>query len=250
MKNEYAEWVVVWYSNVPASKKPMENPSQQQEGEKAFLAAYDEFGDAIFRFLTMKISDREIARDLTQETFTRAWDFCVQGGEIREWRPFRSEFGDAIFRFLTMKISDREIARDLTQETFTRAWDFCVQGGEIREWRPFLYRTAYNLVVDTYRKKRAVSLDALIDDQGFAVSDDSAHEKRTIVRAEMSRVRKGIDQLDETYRDIVLMRYTEDLPPKDIARITGLSENVVSVRLHRGVEKLRTILGPDKKQHL
>ena len=177
----------------------MENPSQQQEGEKAFLAAYDEFGDAIFRFLTMKISDREIARDLTQETFTRAWDFCVQGGEIREWRPF-------------------------------------------------LYRTAYNLVVDTYRKKRAVSLDALIDDQGFAVSDDSAHEKRTIVRAEMSRVRKGIDQLDETYRDIVLMRYTEDLPPKDIARITGLSENVVSVRLHRGVEKLRTILGPDKKQ--
>ncbi|OGG52478.1 hypothetical protein A2851_05580 [Candidatus Kaiserbacteria bacterium RIFCSPHIGHO2_01_FULL_53_29] len=199
MKNEYAEWVVVWYSNVPASKKPMENPSQQQEGEKAFLAAYDEFGDAIFRFLTMKISDREIARDLTQETFTRAWDFCVQGGEIREWRPF-------------------------------------------------LYRTAYNLVVDTYRKKRAVSLDALIDDQGFAVSDDSAHEKRTIVRAEMSRVRKGIDQLDETYRDIVLMRYTEDLPPKDIARITGLSENVVSVRLHRGVEKLRTILGPDKKQ--
>ncbi|OGG92390.1 hypothetical protein A3H16_04045 [Candidatus Kaiserbacteria bacterium RIFCSPLOWO2_12_FULL_53_8] len=199
MKNEYAEWVVVWYSNVPASKKPMENPSQQQEGEKAFLAAYDEFGDAIFRFLTMKISDREIARDLTQETFTRAWDFCVQGGEIREWRPF-------------------------------------------------LYRTAYNLVVDTYRKKRAVSLDAMIDDQGFAVSDDSAHEKRTIVRAEMSRVRKGIDQLDETYRDIVLMRYTEDLPPKDIARITGLSENVVSVRLHRGVEKLRTILGPDKKQ--
>ena len=199
MKNEYAEWVVVWYSNVPASKKPMENPSQQQEGEKAFLAAYDEFGDAIFRFLTMKISDREIARDLTQETLTRAWDFCVQGGEIREWRPF-------------------------------------------------LYRTAYNLVVDTYRKKRAVSLDALIDDQGFAVSDDSAHEKRTIVRAEMSRVRKGIDQLDEQYRDIVLMRYTEDLPPKDIARITGLSENVVSVRLHRGVEKLRTILGPDKKQ--
>ena len=183
-----------------ARKKLMKNTSQQEE-EKEFLAAYDEHSSSLFRFLTMKIADREVARDLTQETFTRAWDF----------RP---------------------------------------NGGGIREWKPFLFRTAYNLVVDVYRKKRAVSLDHLVDDQGFAVSDDSADEKRTVARAEMSRVRKGIDQLDETYRDIILLRYTEDLPPKEIARITGLSENVVSVRIHRGIEKLKVILGPDAKQHL
>lgn len=178
----------------------MANPSQQ-EAEKAFLAAYDAYGDAIFRFIAMKISDREVARDLTQETFTRAWDFCVEGGEVREWKPF-------------------------------------------------LYRTAYNLVVDTYRKKKAVSLDALMEDDGFAVTDESASagEKATIMRAEMSRVRKAIDELDETYRDVVLFRFVEDLPPKDIARITGLTENVVSVRIHRGVEKLRILLGPEKNR--
>ena len=183
-----------------ARKKLMKNTSQQEE-EKEFLAAYDEHSSSLFRFLTMKIADREVARDLTQETFTRAWDFRQNGGVIREWKPF-------------------------------------------------LFRTAYNLVVDVYRKKRAVSLDHLVDDQGFAVSDDSADEKRTVARAEMSRVRKGIDQLDETYRDIILLRYTEDLPPKEIARITGLSENVVSVRIHRGIEKLKVILGPNAKQHL
>jgi len=180
------------------SKKLMENTSQQQEEEKEFLAAYDEHSASLFRFLTMKIADREVARDLTQETFTRAWDFR-QGG------------------------------------------------GVIRDWKPFLFRTAYNLVVDVYRKKRSVSLDHLVDDQGFSVSDDNADEKRTVANAEMSRVRKGIDQLDETYRDIILLRYTEDLPPKEIARITGLSENVVSVRIHRGIEKLKVILGPDQK---
>ena len=187
-------------SSRATSKKLMKNTSQQEE-EKEFLAAYDEHSSSLFRFLTMKIADREVARDLTQETFTRAWDFRQNGGVIREWKPF-------------------------------------------------LFRTAYNLVVDVYRKKRAVSLDHLVDDQGFAVSDDSADEKRTVARAEMSRVRKGIDQLDETYRDIILLRYTEDLPPKEIARITGLSENVVSVRIHRGIEKLKVILGPDAKQHL
>ncbi len=177
----------------------MGNPSEQREGERAFLAAYDEFGDAIFRFLTMKIADREVARDLTQETFTRAWDFCVEGGEIREWRPF-------------------------------------------------LYRTAYNLVVDTYRKKKAVSLDALVDDEGFSVTDDSVGEKQTVQHAEMTRVRAAIDELDDTYRDIMILRYVDDLPPKMIAEATGLSENVVSVRIHRGVEKLRILLGP--KQHV
>ncbi len=170
--------------------------------------------------------------------------------EEKEFLAAYDEHSSALFRFLTMKIADREVARDLTQETFTRAWDYRQNGGVIREWKPFLFRTAYNLVVDVYRKKRAVSLDHLIDDQGFAVSDDSADEKQTVAHAEMSRVRKGIDQLDETYRDIILLRYTEDLPPKEIARITGLSENVVSVRIHRGIEKLRIILGPDTKQDL
>lgn len=178
----------------------MAKPSQQ-EGERAFLAAYDAYGDAIFRFLCMKIADREVARDLTQETFTRAWDFCVEGGEIREWRPF-------------------------------------------------LYRTAYHLVVDTYRKKKSVSLDALIDDDGFAVSDENRGMKSIVTQAEMVRVRKAIDQLDELYRDIILLRFAEDLPPKEIARITGLSENVVSVRIHRGVEKLKVLLGPDAPKKL
>src|SRR3989344_5058424 len=111
--------------------------------------------------------------------------------EEKEFLAAYDEYSAAIFRFLTMKIADREVARALTQETFTRGWDYCREGGAIREWRPFLYRTAYNLVVDVYRKKRSVSLDSLIDDEGFAVSDDGADEKRTVARAEMSRVRKG-----------------------------------------------------------
>jgi len=174
----------------------------------------------------------------------------LQQEEEKEFLAAYDLHSASLFRFLTMKIADREVARDLTQETFTRAWDFRQNGGVIRDWKPFLFRTAYNLVVDVYRKKRAVSLDHLVDDQGFSVSDDNADEKRTVANAEMSRVRKGIDQLDETYRDIILLRYTEDLPPKEIARITGLSENVVSVRIHRGIEKLKVILGPDAKQHL
>ena len=131
------------------------------------------------------------------------------------------------------------------QETFTRAWDYCRKGERIREWKPFLFRTAYNLVVDTYRKKKAVSLDAMIEDQGFAIPDRS--DVININNAEASRIRAGIQHLDEVYRDCLVLRFTEDLPPKEIAQVLGLSENVVSVRIHRGLAKLREHMNGEKR---
>lgn len=183
--------------STPVSKKHMEQSSDATEAEKAFLKAYDELSGGLFRFLASKIADREVARDLMQETFTRAWDYSVEGGQIREWKPF-------------------------------------------------LFRTAYNLVVDTYRKKRAVSLDMMIDDQGFSIIDRT--DIASIDGAEVRRVRAAISGLDEIYRDVLLLRYTNDLPPSEIAKVLGLSENVVSVRIHRGLAKLReSITGKDKK---
>ena len=145
--------------------------------------------------------------------------------------------GDAIFRFCALKISDREAAHDLMQETFAKAWEYARAGNDIKEWKPFLFRTAYNLVVDTYRKKKSVSLDQLIDDHDFAIVDEEA--SKAIDTVELRRVRAAIDEMDETYRDVLLLRFTEDLPPREIAKILGLSENVVSVRLHRGIKHLR-----------
>ncbi len=174
----------------------MNHPSEGVEAEKAFLEAYDAFASGLSRFLASKVSDPEIARDLMQETFTRAWDYCREGERIREWKPF-------------------------------------------------LYRTAYNLVVDWYRKKRSLSLDVMIDDQGFSIIDRA--DERYVDSAEVRRVQGAIKGLDEIYRDVLLLRYTEDLPPQEIAEVLGLSENVVSVRIHRGLAKLReNITGKEK----
>lgn len=152
------------------------------------------------------------------------------------------EYADGLYRFALVKTSSPETAQDLLQETFVRAWDYCRKGGEIHDWKPFLFRTAYNLIVDTYRKKRSVSLEALTE-SGFEPSDSS--NERIEVQAEFARMRAAIDQLDDTYRDVVLLRFVEDLPPREIAEITGLSENVVSVRIHRGIQKLREIVQAD-----
>ena len=51
-----------------------------------------------------------------------------------------------------------------------------------------------------------------------------------------------VNQLDEKYREAVLMRYIDDLSPKEIAQAVGESENNISVRIHRGLSQLKEIL--------
>ena len=58
------------------------------ETKQQFLGAYDAYGDAIFRFCVMKVSNREVAQDLTQETFLRYWQTLRKGEELQNERAY------------------------------------------------------------------------------------------------------------------------------------------------------------------
>lgn len=61
---------------------------EERDIKEEFLAAFDAYADAIFRFCFVKTSDRELAEDLTQETFTRLWQAMREGRELSEMRGF------------------------------------------------------------------------------------------------------------------------------------------------------------------
>lgn len=56
--------------------------------EKEFIETFDRFGDAIFRFLVLKVSNRALAEDLTQDTFMRYWQSLREGKEMVNTRSF------------------------------------------------------------------------------------------------------------------------------------------------------------------
>lgn len=56
--------------------------------EQAFIAAYDEYAEAIFRYCYFRVYDRERARELMQETFARAWEYARSGKRIENLRAF------------------------------------------------------------------------------------------------------------------------------------------------------------------
>lgn len=149
-----------------------------------------------------------------------------------------NEYADALFRYCLVKLPHREQALDVVQEVFVRVWQYLLGDKEISNMKSFLFTTAHHLIIDDYRKKKLQSLDAMTED-GFDIADTHG---APLVSVDAERALKAVQSLEPLYRDIMIMRYVSGLSPTEIAELTGLSENVISVRIHRGLEKLRTIL--------
>lgn len=171
--------------------------------------------------------------------------------EQRE-RMFREAFdahADELFRHARARLSDHERARELVQETFLRTWNYLVLGGEIERYRPFLFRTLSNLIIDEYRKHKTVSLDRLLEEdetgveaEGSLLRDEYDLLEEMAVSFEATAALEGLTKLPPRDQAVVTMRFIDGLSPREIAEALGETENAISVRLHRGIRKLRAIL--------
>ncbi|HEY1037438.1 MAG TPA: RNA polymerase sigma factor [Candidatus Paceibacterota bacterium] len=155
---------------------------------------------------------------------------------------------DAIYRFCLFKLSNAELAKDMVQETFMKVWIYLAKGESVENTRALLYKTAGNLVIDQYRqqarrKGKSESLEVL-NEAGFEPSFD---ETQSIIdRIDGAEAMALISQVPDPYGETIFMRYVQNLEISEIVSITGESDNTVSVRIHRGLEKLRKIF---LKQH-
>jgi RNA polymerase sigma-70 factor (ECF subfamily) len=149
------------------------------------------------------------------------------------------DHGDAIFRFCYAQTGRRELALDLTQDTYARVWRHMSQGKTIEDIRPFLYTTARHAIIDHARRHQPQSLDVLRE-EGFDIADD--HAADPLLSATAAHALKILSHLEQPYREAVSLRYVDDLMPREIAQLTGESENVISVRISRGLKQLKELL--------
>ena len=165
---------------------------------------------------------------------------------INKFEEIYNKESDAIFRFCFIRVSDREQALDITQETFLRLWQSLQDGKEILNDKAFLFTVARRLVIDLYRKKKSLSLDKIISEKeegGYDVEDESTRENKLIIGIEGRYLIDKINELEESYRELLYLRFVEDLSPPEIGEILGISANAASVRINRGLEELRKISG-------
>jgi RNA polymerase sigma-70 factor, ECF subfamily len=173
----------------------------------------------------------------------------IQEAKRKQFLELYNRESDAIFRFCLLRTSDSEKAVDLTQDTFMRFWDVVNRDDEpITYERAFLFKIARNLIIDWYRKKKSLSLDSILESED-GINDSLLIDKDTTnleMSGEARFVLEKISELEPMYQQVVYMRFVEDMKPKEISEILGESVNVVSVRITRGIEKLREITGYEK----
>lgn len=159
---------------------------------------------------------------------------------------------DSLFRYSILRVGNRAQAMDIVQDVFVRLWQAFQKGENIENARAFLFAVLKNRIIDWYRKKKSSSLDALLErgeergERAFEPADDRAHEE-ILFSAETRAMIEAINSLEAKYRDAVYLRLVEDMPPEEIARRLGATPNTISVRITRGLDKLRKKLGIQKK---
>ena len=149
------------------------------------------------------------------------------------------EFADPIFRYCLIRVRNRDEALDLSQEVFLKTWHYVADGNEVKNMRAFLYEVARNLIINAAAKRKSVSLDDMIEGGYEPVSHDEQSMETALLFKETL---KRIGELGEKYREPLLLRYVDQLPVQEIALLLGETENTVSVRIHRGLDQLKSLM--------
>jgi RNA polymerase sigma-70 factor, ECF subfamily len=149
-----------------------------------------------------------------------------------------------LLRYLVFLTGNRELAEDIFQETWIRVMEHGKQYNGKSKFDTWLFAIARHLVIDWSRKKTTTSLEALQEQYGNEQSFDPAANGPSPFDAVNTRenresVQTALAQLDSLHREVLVLRFHEELSLEEIATITGAPLSTVKSRLYRGLAALR-----------
>ena len=166
------------------------------------------------------------------------------GGDSSAFGSLYDHYQPAIYRFIAVKVSSREEAEDITHHVFLSAWQrvstYKHRGHPFSSW---LYQIARNLVIDHYRSKHDdISLDKIDPDSSII---PAVAQSDIAVKMQLEKVHGAIKELKADSQDVILLRFVEDLPLKEVSAILKKSEGAVKLLQHRAIKELRKQLGDE-----
>jgi len=155
-----------------------------------------------------------------------------------------------LLRYLMFLTSNRELSEDLFQEVWMRV---LVRGGQFNgrsRFDTWLFTIARNLVIDFRRKRTLASLDELVegaseDDRAmtFEIADGQPTPFDRLSSVEdRARVAEALLTLDMVYREVLVLRFHEDMSLQEIATVTRAPLSTVKSRLYRGLAAIKPAL--------
>jgi len=154
---------------------------------------------------------------------------------------------DNVYSYIYFIVRNAELAEDIFQETFVKAVVTIKQGrytenGKFRAW---ISRIAHNLIIDNFRQEKneqTISNDEfeadLFNNSKFSESTIEDELVKTQILADVKRL---IDYLPDNQKEVLMLRYYQDLSFKEIAEITGVSINTALGRMRYAILNMRRL---------
>ncbi len=154
------------------------------------------------------------------------------------------QYQHRLLRYLLFLTGKREVAEDLFQETWMRVLLRGAQYNGKARFDTWLFTIARNLVIDLSRKRTMASLDEMSeggeDERPFEIAIDGPSpldQFRT--REDSAEVAEVLLKLEPNYREVLVLRFHEEMSLDEIAKMTSAPLSTVKSRLYRGLAALK-----------
>jgi RNA polymerase sigma-70 factor (ECF subfamily) len=172
-------------------------------------------------------------------------------GDRKAFEELMRKYEKKIFSFVVRMVRNEDVAVDLTQDFFFKIFTVLEKYNFEYKFSTWAYRICYNLVIDHIRKNQA-QVDSLDDDnvstRDLLHSENVSREDgfRALAREEArDYVWRVVDQIPLKFRELILLRYIQDLKYEEIAEITLLPVGTVKNRIFKAKEILKQEMEKD-----
>jgi len=172
-------------------------------------------------------------------------------GDKKAFEELMRKYEKKIFSFVIRMVRNEDVAIDLTQDFFIKVFHVLDKYNFEYKFSTWAYRICYNLVIDHIRKNQA--LVSSLDDESISVKDmlSSENVNRDDGFKSMSReetrvyVWKLVELIAPKYRELILLRYIQELKYEEIAEITALPVGTIKNRIFKAKEILKQEMEKD-----
>ncbi|WP_455108390.1 RNA polymerase sigma factor [Porphyromonas sp.] len=155
-----------------------------------------------------------------------------------------------VHTYIRYSVQDEDLAEDIFQDTFIKVMTTIRQGrysaeGKFKSW---ISRIAHNLIIDHFRRLKTRGQEQMIEDTQSAdealftlqlSSDELSAEEQLIRHEHISELSRGLAKLSPEQREVIRLRYWEELSFKEIAEKTNVSINTALGRMRYALAHLR-----------
>jgi RNA polymerase sigma-70 factor (ECF subfamily) len=172
----------------------------------------------------------------------------LRRGDLDALSTLLARYQNRLYRYLLRMVRNQAEAEDLFQVTWIRVAEKIHRYDSKRSFEPWLFALARNVAIDHIRRIRPESLDEPVaGDSGETAAMRLESRERPVLDGILERERTGrmavaLDQLPVIYRELLTLRFEEEMKLEEIADVLGVPLSTVKTRLRRALDRFKLAL--------